>query len=308
MKIFSPALKRQMKDCILAVLWPRKDIYSFFKDHSCPANVLKVIDKWEEKELSRSAMIDQAFEALGDMPDNGTLHFNLMLDSLSNWTHFDDYWFNNQKKLNLDDAKKKIAALREAKERNIDKARERVAKERERTIALEERHSSLEEMRKDFQDISMNKETAQKRGYAFEKFLTKMARFYDLKVTESFKIKGTQIDGTIKYDGENYIIEAKWHDRQLSDEPLLAFCHKQEINMHGRGIFVSINGFTEGALSILEKSSVKNTVLMDGEDIALILAEIITLPQSLEMKIHAAQTQGKFYINPVTGISKIRVS
>jgi len=100
---------------------------------------------------------------------------------------------------------------------------------------------------------------------------------------------------------KNYNIEAKWHDRQLSDEPLLAFCHKQEINMHGRGIFVSINGFTEGALSILEKSSVKNTVLMDGEDIALILAEIIALPQALEMKIHAAQTQGKFYINPVNG-------
>ena len=90
-----------MKDCILAVLWPRKEIYAFFKDHSCPANVLKVIDKWEEKELSRSAMIDQAFEALSNMSDNGTLHFDLMLESLSNWTHFDDYWFNNQKKLNL---------------------------------------------------------------------------------------------------------------------------------------------------------------------------------------------------------------
>lgn len=306
MQIFSPTLKRQIKDCILAIFWPKKEIYAFFKDCSVPVNVLRVIDNWEEKNLSRADMVNEAFDALGSQPGNGTLHFNLMLDTLSDWTHFDDYWFKVQQKLDLIEAKRKIENLKSAKEKSVDKAKKQVAAQKEKAKALEERHASLEEIKKDFHEISMGSDTVQKRGYAFEKFLAKMARFYELKVTEAFKIKGTQIDGTIKFDGENYNIEAKWHDRQLSDEPLMAFCHKQEINMLGRGIFISINGFTEGALTMLEKASIKNTVLMDGEDIALILNEMISLPDALDKKIHAAQTRGQFFINPITGQSKIK--
>lgn len=305
MKIFSPAIKRQMKDCILAILWPKKEIYAFFKDHTCPANILKAIESWDEKGLKRADMINNVFSALVDMPGNGTLHFDLMLDSLSTWDHFDDYWFKAQKKLDLNDAKKKIFALREAKEKNIDAARKRVAREKEKVAAREERHNSLDEISKDFHSIAIGCEAPQKRGFIFEKFLGKMMRFCNFKVTGAFKLKGTQIDGTIKYDGENYVIEAKWHNCQLSDEPLMAFCHKQEINMHGRGIFISINGFTEGALMMLERSCVKNTVLMDGEDIILILNEMITFPELLDKKIHAAQTRGRFYINAITGKTKI---
>jgi hypothetical protein len=50
----------------------------------------------------------------------------------------------------------------------------------------------------------------------------------------------------------------------------------------------------------------KNTVLMDGEDITLILTEMISFPETLDKKIHAAQTRGSFYINAVTGKSKIK--
>ena len=305
MKIFSPALKRQIKDCILALLWPKKEIYTFFKDHSCPVNVLRTIDCWNEKGLSRADMVNNIFDALGDLPDNGTIQFNLMLDSLANWTHFDEYWFKTQQKLDLKSAKRKIAALKQAKDKHIDTARQRAAINKEKASAREQRHKSLEEMRQDFQLISMGSESPQKRGYSVEKFFAKMARFYELKVTESFRRKGTQIDGTIKYDGENYSIEVKWHECQLSDEPLMAFCHKQETNMHGRGIFISINGFTEGALSMLERATIKNTVLMDGEDIALILNEMISFTEMLDKKIHAAQTRGSFYINSVTDKSKI---
>lgn len=160
-------------------------------------------------------------------------------------------------------------------------------------------------MKKEFNTIALNSTSLQQRGYAFERFLTKMARFYNLKVSESFKTKGTQIDGIIKYDSENYIIEAKWEHKSSSDEPLLVFCYKQENNMYGRGIFISINGVTKGALSMLERSSIKNTFIIDGEDITLILEDLISLPDMLDKKIRAAQTRGAFYIHPITEKSKI---
>src|SRR5206468_2522715 len=104
-KIFASSLKRQMKDCILAVLWPKKDIYKFFRDCSVPVSALKCIENWDAKGLSRSAMVDQVFDTLSTQTDNGTLHFNIMLDALSSWSHFDDYWFKDQQKLDLGDAK-----------------------------------------------------------------------------------------------------------------------------------------------------------------------------------------------------------
>jgi hypothetical protein len=83
MKIFSTSLKGQMKNCLLAVIWPKKDIYSFFKDCSVPTTSLRTIQNWDEKGLSRSAMIDCVFQSLSEQPDNGTMHFTLMLNELS---------------------------------------------------------------------------------------------------------------------------------------------------------------------------------------------------------------------------------
>jgi hypothetical protein len=94
-----------MKDCILAVLWPKKDIYRFFRDCSVPAPALKVIEKWVTLELTRAQMVDRVFDALSSQPDNGTMHFGVMLEVLSGWSHYDDYWFNRQHTLDLDDAK-----------------------------------------------------------------------------------------------------------------------------------------------------------------------------------------------------------
>ena len=254
MKVFSLALKLQIKDCILALFWPKKSIFEFFKECSVPAPVLKSIEPWDAKGLSRAGMIDQVFASLAAQPDNGTMQFDIMLEMLSSWSHFDEYWFVTQQKLDLSSAKEKIAALRAAKTDNIDIARKAADDRRARAAEQEARHKSLDDMREDFYTVAMGSDSPQLRGFAFERFLSKMARFYDLQVTSSFRIEGTQIDGTLKYDGENYNIEAKWEHQTMSDEPLLAFCRKLEINMHGRGIFISINGYSPGAVSILERA------------------------------------------------------
>lgn len=302
MKIFAPDLKRMLKDCILSIFWPKKEIISFFKDCQCSDDFLKSINQ----DLKRHEIIDVVFASLSDRADNGTLQFNLMLESLVKWSHFDDFWFKQEGKLDIGAAKQKIEALKKAKEKNIDRIKQNVDKQEIINREKNAKAEGLQALKDNFYTISLSSETNQKRGYAFEKFLSSLARYYDLKVSDPFKINGTQIDGTIKYEGENYTIEAKWHSKELSDEPLMAFAHKQEINMHGRGVFISVNGYTRGALSMLERSSVKNTILVDGEDITLVLDDFITFPKMLDAKIHAAQTQGRFYINPITQKPKFR--
>ncbi len=163
-------------------------------------------------------------------------------------------------------------------------------------------------MREDFRAIWTSSGTPQARGHALETFLGRMARFSGLQVTGALRVKGTQIDGTVKHEGENHNIAAKWEHHAMSDEPVPALCRELEMNMHGCGIFISVNGFSARAQSILERPGSKNAVLVDGEDITLVLHELVTFPELLDRKTRAAQTRGQFYIHPITGTSKIKVA
>ncbi len=40
---FPSNIKGFMKDCILSVLWPKQDIYTFLSDHGCTSSDLKII-------------------------------------------------------------------------------------------------------------------------------------------------------------------------------------------------------------------------------------------------------------------------
>ena len=130
MKIFSLALKRQMKDCILALFWPKRQIYEFFKECSVPDPVLRAVARWDVKGLTRAQMVDQVFAGLGKQADTGTLQFNIMLEMLSTWSHFDQYWFVTEPELDLAAAKRQIAALHAAKRDQIDVARKAADEQR----------------------------------------------------------------------------------------------------------------------------------------------------------------------------------
>jgi len=107
---FPSDIKGCMRDCILSVMWAKGDIYSFFKDH-CTQSDLKVLDNYREQ-LTRVAMVDRVFDHLSNRTDEGLGSFRAMLKSLTEWSHFDPYYFDKLKKLNRDEAKRKIEHLR----------------------------------------------------------------------------------------------------------------------------------------------------------------------------------------------------
>ena len=87
--------------------------------------------------------------------------------------------------------------------------------------------------------------TAQARGRLFEKFLQELFNRQSIKMGDPFRIVGEQIDGTFKFEGENYIVEAKWQDPSTSTADLYQFAYKVDGKMHGRGLFISVNGFSK---------------------------------------------------------------
>lgn len=298
---FPKDIKDCMKGCILSIFWPKKDIIDFFKNASCTSKDL--IMESEYKELPRAKIVDIVFANLEKRSDLGIGQFRAMLKQLTEWDYFDPYYFKKLNKLDEDEAKKNITHLKQLQEIRDYK----IKQERQRQDELERKRKDISISINELKDIFLNlfsgkdqdgnKINNQRRGYLFEEFLRKLFLNEKIEVTGPFKITGEQIDGAIKYEGEHYIIEAKWHDKWSASDSLYPFAAKVEGKMYGRGIFISINGFSSDAVQALVTGKALRTILIDGGDLVPITEGMYTLRELLDGKIKAAQTMGRIYVD-----------
>jgi hypothetical protein len=118
-------LRLLMQECILALFWPKKKIAEFLLSVGTPAGLVAASDAT----TTRYELVADVFSKLSARPDRGFVAFQTMLDRLSNWTHFDSYYFDTLKKLDRAQAQACIAGLKAAVSTRND------ATERRRTAA-----------------------------------------------------------------------------------------------------------------------------------------------------------------------------
>ena len=130
----------------------------------------------------------------------------------------------------------------------------------------------------------------QRRGYEFERFLTRCFAMSGLEPRTPFRNVGEQIDGSFVMDGEIYLVEAKWVADPVGNRDLHAFHGKLDGKAQwARGLFVSYNGFTDEGLVSFGKG--KKAICMEGRDFYDALERGIPLREVLERKVrHAAET------------------
>lgn len=294
---FPADIKLAMRDCILKLLWPKGDIVRFFENNSCTKSDLSVIADY--KNMHRYEIIDAMFHYLSGKSDEGLGQFRSMLQSLIVWSHYDPYYFDTLKKLNKSDAERAVTHLKQLQEIRDHKIKEQ-RKERERKdYEAAAPKVSLSDLKVKFIDLLQGKVTGAKRGYLLEEILRDLAVVNRLETTESFRVNGEQIDGSVKFDGEHYILEAKWQDKAAANESLYQFAGKVEGKMYGRGFFVSIHGFSDAVINSLVIGKAVKTVLIDGADLVLVMEGFLTFAEMLDRKIKAAQTKGLIYIDPI---------
>jgi Restriction endonuclease len=136
---------------------------------------------------------------------------------------------------------------------------------------------------------------AQKRGYELERIFAGLMRVNEIPVEEPFRIEGEQIDGAIKYDGHFYLIEAKWTDAKADPKEIGSFYFKVGGKMDGRGIFVSINGYTDGVLAALPRGKELRVLLLDGVHLAKAIFGTYTFKQLLDHAISHAALRASIY-------------
>lgn len=300
---FPADIQGAMRECILKILWSKKDIVAFFSNNGCTTSDVSSLGNYAE--LNRAEIIDNMFKHLSCRADNGLGQFRAILNALINWSHFDSYYFDKINKLNKEDAIRAISHLKQLQEIRDHKINEARKEREKREKESQSPKKTLEELKNHYYSLLQGSMSVQKRGYELEKILLELSKHSNLEVTEPFRINGEQIDGSIKFDGEHYIIEAKWHDKESSNEPVYQFAGKVEGKMYGRGFFISINGFSQNVIQSLVHGKAIRTLFIDGEDLIFVFEGFMNFTEMLDKKIKAAQTKGLIYINPQTGKTKI---
>lgn len=309
--VLSKEVKFSIKECLLNIFWPKIDIIDFFKSCGCSGEILQYSLKAKD-ELSRKEIVLDVFSRLENKIGSGEGEFLRMANELKNWSTFTDKQFLQGGALC---EKKAVSAIKHLKylcdERDkaisAEMKRRKEAEQASRqTLCKEKIKLKFNLLYKGF-DEDMKPINAQKRGYIFESLLKELFEFEGIETPEKFSlsITGEQIDGAIKHDGEHYIIEAKWQENDVASNALYQFSYKIEGKMYGRGLFISINGFSPDSVQALVTGKAVRAILIDGHDLTLVLEGYLTFKDLLNRKIGAAQTKGLIYVNPFNMLNKM---
>jgi Restriction endonuclease len=283
-----------IKDGIANLYWYRGDLHKAWLRSGVTVDMKEDISglRTEDgQELSKRKQMDVLYERLraGD--------FHLRVRISRNFVRI----LVEQKSFTPQNVKHRI----EIAERCALKLRERIAKQekdresREGIRARAQKHSQetyesqLAKLRAKFEEA--HNLPPQKKGYALEGIFTELMRISRIPVEESFRIEGEQIDGAIKYDGHHYLVELKWIAEKTDPKEIGHFFYKVEGKPEGRGIFIAMNGFSDGAITTLHKGKDLMVLLFDGIHLANVIYGLYTFEELLEYAVSQASVHGKLY-------------
>lgn len=136
----------------------------------------------------------------------------------------------------------------------------------------------------------------QRRGYRLEELLAGVTALEGLDPSPSYRGRGEQIDGLFVLAGRYFLLETKWHERELPASEVFAFWGKVEGKLAGTlGIFVSMSGFSQEAASALALGKAMKILLVDGRDIKAVFNGDTTWSRLVEMKLRRAAQRGELY-------------
>lgn len=152
----------------------------------------------------------------------------------------------------------------------------------------------LEQLNAYFITLTTSKEvTPQQRGYKLEELFFDLLQFSEFEYSKPYRTTDAeQIDGHFKYEKFDYLVEAKWIDGLTKQKDLSIFYGKIRGKAQStRGFCLSANGFDENAVSKFSGDAPR-TVLMTGEDLALVLSGQILFFDAMKAKVNAIVRYG----------------
>ncbi len=203
------------KDAALKAFWRKSTLKSFLKQNGISSTELSTWDTTSEK--TKAQYLQELFYKLIQQPNNdGYRVIFEMAKSLSEMKHFPDLESKEDTKLKVEEAKKAIFRLKQAYDELIESNRHKKDVQARREEAAKNREKAIQEM-KTLETLKSSLEKivpeigTQAGGYAFEKWFYELAIFFDIDTSQPYTDShGRQIDGSITFDGNTYLIETKF--------------------------------------------------------------------------------------------------
>lgn len=183
-----------------------------------------------------------------------------------------------------------------AADRRAEDERKRAEAQRTKDARLAQQRLDREQFHQEFFAL-LREGNAQQRGYRLETFLNGFLAHEGLAPRGSFRIEGEQIDGSFSTAGKTWLLEAKWVTAPVSGAEFGAFEWKlQGKTADTRGLFVSINGFSQEAIQALNHKGTLRFACLDGAHLLRATEANWTLERILNIVWRHASETGEAYL------------
>lgn len=292
--VFTEEIEILLKDGIANLYWYKGDLHKAWLRSGVSSSVKDEIVRLrgdDAKELSKRRQMDALYEQLRSG------EYNRRLEVSRNFVRIliDQKTFAPQnEKHRIEVAERCALKLREIlrQQQQDQEYRDSIRASAEKA-SRETYDSKLGELREKFAEA--HELTPQKKGYALERLFTELMRISGIPVEEPFRIEGEQLDGAVKYDGHYYLVELKWTAEKTEPKEIGHFFYKVSGKLQARGLFISMNGFSDGAVSTLPKGKELKVMLLDGNHFANVIYGHYKFQELLEHAIRHASLRGEIY-------------
>lgn len=294
----APSVLKPLKDALAKIYWFKSDLKDFLVSALPGHGVTTSIDISRPKREFSSDVVTALFE------DQRRYFEDLVSLILAVHDINDPSWLKGLEdgELKYAEAVNALTTLESvvgpyrAIRSEADQIRARTARERKQAELHRAMSEALDELRLEFERLRQL--DPQPRGYELEKILPRLFMLFDIDARGSFRVTGEQIDGAFSFDGTDYIVEAKWQTAPVTLADVRAFVGKVNQRLDNTlGLFLSMNGFQENAITILNGQGRSQVILMDGGDLMAVLQDRVTLPVVLTRKRQHAAHTGNVYLS-----------
>ena len=159
----------------------------------------------------------------------------------------------------------------------------------------------LERLRNRYTSLRVPSVCRQRRGFELETIVKLTFETLDSYFSPSYRSGGTQTDGYFEVGPDRFLLECRWTGDLADAREITAFCARVDRTGAGaKGLFLGINGWTDGAIEELKKTPNKAVVLMNGDEFEAILRGEIKLGEMLTTKTRHLAKVGEPFL-PVKG-------
>lgn len=221
--------------------------------------------------LSKREMAPIILDAMEAQPD-GSKAVLAIIKIAANWTE-QRFYLADKEEFKARAAVQKARSLL-ANVQRIEEQEAKLQEQRDIELAWVEREQEREQLRKILEDLWETK-NVQYRGYQLEILLKRTFELYHIPMHDPFRRNqgSEQIDGAFKLEGWYFLVECKWQAAQADSSQVDAFRGKvTRTTQQMMGLFLSINGWSEGVVTTLKQNRDKCIILMNGQDLYYLLS------------------------------------